>query len=113
MISKNNRAKRTKREKKKKKKTSYIATETRERKQLLKDHILIFLVPEHIRNITRILLSRLLSGSQDLRVLRGSVSLLLIRDLLKSVEFFSVELIEFGVDVYGELAQKHRHIHQM
>ena len=62
--------------------TSYIAKETRKTEKGLEDYILIFLFPENIRNITCILLSRLLSGSQDLCVLRGSVSLLLIRDLL-------------------------------
>jgi len=85
--------------------SSYIAKETRKRRKSLEDHILIFLFPENIRNITRVLLSCLLSGSQDLCVLRGSISLLLIRDLFKSVEFFSVKLIELGIDVYGELVR--------
>jgi hypothetical protein len=33
-----------------------------------------------------------------------NIPLLLARHLLESVEFFSVELVEFGIDVYGGLA---------
>lgn len=44
--------------------------------------------------------------SQDLGIGSSVVSLLLPRDLLESIEFFSVEFVEFGVDVYWMLASE-------
>ena len=62
-------------------------------KKTLENDICIFLFPKNVRNIGGPFLIRLLSGGKDLCIRFGGIPLLLIRDLLESVEFFSVELI--------------------
>lgn len=88
------------------------------KKKPLENDVVIFLFAENIRslglfffdcgarNLRRspvlfLLLGGLLSCREDLGVGSCGVSLLLVGHLLQTVEFFSVELIEFGGDVLG------------
>lgn len=69
------------------------------KKQSLEDHICILRLSKNISSFRCLFLACLLSSGNNLRVCFGGISLLFIRDLLESVELFSVELIEFRVDV--------------
>lgn len=90
-----------------------------ERNSSLEDDIVVCIFAENICRFLRfsggsgssgrfwvrcLLCCCLLAGSKDLGICGSNISLLLARDLLQAVEFLSIKLIEFRVNVCRQLA---------
>lgn len=79
----------------------------------LENNIIVFLLPKDINcfrflglwraAVLRRLLSSLFSGSQNFCIRSCIVSLFLVGNLFEAVEFLTVELVKFGVDILQRL----------
>lgn len=81
--------------------------------EMLEYNVLIFMLPEdvcsmcdHLSTWTGRFACLLFPFAQNISILGSVISLLLVGNLLESIEFFSIEFIELRIDVLGRISQE-------